>query len=217
MKSLRALKTEALRFIPMIMSSISVHRFRVWSKALVFILLSNVAAPAIFADDTIIGYASAPEPVKVDSAEMKMKKGFGTQFWLTTDDHVFLNWAPGGMQNLVPVKQVRRGTPIYLAIFFVNPAVGSRTNADGLATPFSSVEYRWGVEKPDGTKIAIPKPIHGWGGVKPTAATIQLADGRPCLTLDVMDPPGYYTFHVQVHDAVSGTDIDLERAVVLKE
>ena len=203
------------------MRPVSVDRFAVILRGClrtqVFFLLWIIAPLAVFAGDTIIGYANAPAPVKVDFSEMKTSKGFGAQFWLTSEDSIFLNWIPNAMKNLNPVKQVRWGTPIYLAIFFVNPATGRRTDGDGREIHFSSIEYRWGMEKPDGTKVAISKPICGWGGAAPARTMIQLANGCPCVTLDVIDPPGYYTFHVQVHDDVSGNDIELERTVLLKE
>jgi len=179
-----------------------------------WVLLASMQAHGA---DAIVGSLYCPEPIKVSSEDLVSKKGFSAQFWTINDEHLFLNWAPGGLANLYPVKEIKRMTPIYLAIFFESPGDRLIVNQAGDEMKISDVIFHWAVVRPDGTMHSVFGPISAWNGDAPPTRTLQLIANRPSLVFQANDPAGRYTVHVLVRDNVRKVDIDLERPLVLRD
>ena len=119
--------------------------------------------------------------------------------------------------NLIPVKEITRNTPLYLAIFFINPANRKSVDASGDEVRVTDVVYRYAVVRPDSTKQFVSKSMVAWDLTTPPSRTMQIVQGRPSINFQVIDPPGIYTIYVVVRDNIRNIDIELHRTVLLKE
>ena len=167
--------------------------------------------------ENLSGSIVCPEPVAINPCTLITKKKFGAQFWITNDDHIFLNWNPGGMWNLFPIKETPRYVPLFFPMFFTNPGFSTTTGANGLPVRLSNVAYFWVVIRPNDTIHSVFGPVQGWDGVSPPLRAVSLANGKPHLTFQIIDPPGRYTIKMFVYDQLREITIELSRTVTLKE
>lgn len=180
-------------------------------------LLATMACLHARGEDPIVGSLYCPDPIKISFSDLISRTGFSAQFWAVNDEHLFLNWSPGGMANLYPVKEVKRMTNIFLAIFFESAGNRVMVNSLGDEMKVSDVTYHWALVRPDGSTHSVYGPISAWSGAAPPSRVLQLVANKPTLMFQPNDPPGRYTVHVLVRDNVRNVNIDLERPLVLRD
>ena len=159
------------------------------------------------------------QQVLVENRHMTIKDGFGAQFWLTDSDRFFLNWVKTDTRNLTPLLAVRRGIPINLAIFIVDPGVKKTLRPDGTIKLQSDITYDFMVFRPDGSAYpaAGGRDITGLTGRPSSQHMVTLLYGKPSWTFDQIDDPGEYTVQVVVHDKIRDVHIPLKRKLWLQE
>ena len=155
--------------------------------------------------------------MQYDPTEFVMVRGFGAQFWVTTEPHIFLNWSPGGVSNLNPVDQVGRGVPRYFPIFFVNPGIRRAMQPTGETILLADVAYQIVILRPNGTIYSNSRERTGWDSIAPPARTTNLIANVPKLVLTQLDPAGIYTVIVFVRDRLRNVEIRMEKRFILKD
>ena len=150
---------------------------------------------------------------------LETKNGFSAQFWVTTDEQVFLTWAKNSsIRNLKPTIEVKRNTPIYLALFLANPGVKSVTSPiNGKVSNLSDVTFDLYIVSPDGTLSVASKQRGAWKGAPPSPGLVTLAKDRGVLNFEAIDPLGEYTIVLVVRDNVRKVDMKLTRKFQLVE
>lgn len=150
---------------------------------------------------------------------METKDGFSAQFWMTTDEQIFSTWArSGAIRNLKPIIQLKRNTPVFLALFMANPGIRSiMAVAGGKPLRSSDVTFDLYIISPNGTLSLANKQRAGWKGEPPAPGLIYLAKDRGVLNFEPIDPLGEYTVVVILHDNVRKMDMKLVRKLELVE
>ena len=93
--------------------------------ALGLLALATASAPADISNPIQAGRNTIGQVTN-----METKDGFSAQFWMTTDEQIFSSWTkPGALRNLKPIDEIKRNTPIYLALFVGPVAPGFATNS----------------------------------------------------------------------------------------
>jgi hypothetical protein len=167
------------------------------------------------------------DSVLIENDELKIRNGFGAQFWVTDSEIFFLNWLRTDIRNLAPVTRTRRNIPLYIAVFVLNPGSHRIKGAKRC-----DVTYDYEVLRPDGGCLDAGKSYIAWASKPPPPAIIELALGNtpaeqtgdkrmmlpyPRVIFGVIDPPGEYIVNVLVHDNVKKVDIALQRKLLLQE
>ena len=158
-----------------------------------------------------------PDEVLVQNDQLKVRDGFGAQFWVTDSQRFFYNWVKADARNLVPVAVTRRDIDLFLAIFIADPGEKRMVRPDGTVKRTSDVSYDFQVLKPDGSLYVQSKSVVGWIGRAPAPHMCQLLSGRSTVTFEVIDPPGEYTVNIKVHDNIKHVEIALQRKIVLQD
>lgn len=149
---------------------------------------------------------------------LETKDGFSAQFWMTTDEEIFSTWArSGAIRGLKPAAQVKRNTPVYLALFLANPGVRSVAVTRDQTHLSSDVTFDLYIISPTGVLSLANKQRAGWKGTPPTPGLVTLAKDRGVLSFEAIDPLGEYTVVVILHDNVRKIDMKLMRKLVLAE
>lgn len=147
---------------------------------------------------------------------METKGGVSAQFWLTSDEQIFSAWTKSGsIRNLKPITEVKRNTPVFLALFLANPGVRRRVLATGKVKSTSDVSFDLFLITPAGSLCLADKQRTAWKGTAPAPQLVYLAKDRGFLGFEAIDPLGEYTVIVIVHDNVQKVDIKLTRKLVL--
>jgi len=181
--------------------------------ALVCFALATSMAPA---DILAPGMASTDTIGQVNSLETV--DGFSAQFWMTTEEQIFTTWAKtGAIRGLKPTIQVKRNTPIYLALFMANPGVRSIARSAGNPDLISDVTFDLYIINPAGALSLANKARVGWSGAPPAPKLVYLAKDRGVLNFEIIDPLGQYTIVVMLHDNVRKADMKLIRKLELVE
>ena len=187
-------------------------------------LLRRFAAIACFALATSMGSADilAPGMVANDAIgqinSLETSDGFSAQFWMTTDEQIFSTWAKSGaIRALKPTIQVKRNTPIFLALFMANPGVRTVVKSATKPVLISDVTFDLYIINPNGSLSLANKARVGWSGTPPPPQLVHLAKDRGMLNFEVIDPTGQYTIVVMLHDNVRKTDMKLVRKLELVE
>ena len=157
----------------------------------------------------------APDAItQINSLETK--NGISAQFWVTTDDQIFLTWSEGAaIRNLKPTLQVKRNTPVYLALFLANPGVRTVIRTVGKPRYLSDVTFDMYTLNPNGVLTLAYKQRIGWKGTPPAPGLVYLAKNRGVLNFEAIDPLGEYTVVMMVHDNIRKVDIRLVRKLKL--
>ena len=168
--------------------------------------LADILTPGMKANDAVS---------QINSLETR--DGFSAQFWMTTDEQIFSTWAKtGAIRGLKPTLQVKRNTPIYLALFMANPGERSMEKTP-TAKPrmVSDVSFDLYIINPGGALSLSNKQRTGWKGTPPSPGLVYLAKDRGVLNFEAIDPLGEYSIVLVVHDNVRKTDIRLIRKLEL--
>ncbi|MEI7958674.1 MAG: hypothetical protein WCI40_06165, partial [Verrucomicrobiota bacterium] len=166
---------------------------------------ADIMTPGMIASDSI-GSINSLETVD----------GFSAQFWMTTDDQIFSTWAKtSAIRNLKPTIQVKRNTPIYLALFMANPGVRILSSLGGKSNTTSDVSFDLYIINPSGTLSLANKQRIGWRGVPPSPGLVYLAKDRGVLNFEVIDSLGQYSIVVVIHDNIRRVDMKLTRKLEL--
>jgi len=140
-----------------------------------------------------------------DTSNMKSKKGFGAQLYLTQNAQFFDDWNKPGTPNLTELKnnRVRRKAPLFSAILFVDPGTDSKGSVD--------VTYDIVIRKPDGSIYGEQQDFVGLKGRSVVPAhSLQLAKERMGIQIDSQDPSGTYTVEITVHDHIKKVELPLK-------
>ena len=150
---------------------------------------------------------------------LETKNGFSAQFWMTTDEQIFLTWAKSGsIRNLKPVIQVKRNTPIFLALFIANPGVKSIVSpVTGKISTSSDVTFDLYIISPKGSLSLASKQRSAWKGNPPSPGLVYLAKDRGVLNFEAIDPLGEYTVVLVLRDNARKVEMKLSRKVELTE
>ena len=150
---------------------------------------------------------------------LETKNGFSAQFWMTTDEQIFLTWAKSGsIRNLKPVIQVKRNTPIFLALFIANPGVKSMVSPiTGKISTSSDVTFDLYIISPNGSLSLASKQRSAWKGNPPSPGLVYLAKDRGVLNFEAIDPLGEYTVVLVLRDNARKVEMKLSRKVELTE
>jgi len=168
---------------------------------------ADILSPGMISTDTI-GPVNSLETVD----------GFSAQFWMTTDEQIFTTWArTGAIRGLKPTIQVKRNTPIYLALFMANPGVKNVATMSGKPNFISDVTFDLYIINPAGSLSLANRQREGWRGIPPSPGLVYLAKDRGVLNFEVIDPLGQYTVVVVIHDNVRKVDMKLTRKLELVE
>jgi hypothetical protein len=166
---------------------------------------ADILAPNMNVKDTI---------GRVDS--MHTEGGLTAQFWLTSDEQIFSGWArTGAIRDLKPTVQVKRNTPLFLALFLVDPGVRTILGAGGKPTRNANVSFDLYVINPNGVLCLANKARVAWKGEPPPPGLINLARDRGVISFEAIDPLGQYTVIVIVHDNIRHIDMKLSRRLEL--
>ena len=185
-------------------------------KKLVFLWLCALGAGTAQADILSPGMFSKDTIGQVGS--METKGGFSAQFWMTTDEQIFTTWAKSSaIRNLKPNIEVKRNTPIFLALFMANPGIRNAAKQGEPPRPVSNVTFDLYVINPAGTLTLADKQRMGWRGTAPSPGLVYLAKDRGVVSFEAIDPAGEYTIAVIIHDNVRKVDIKLMRKLQLLE
>jgi len=182
--------------------------------ALGLLALATASAPADISNPTQAGRNTIGQVTN-----METKDGFSAQFWMTTDEQIFSSWTkPGALRNLKPIDEIKRNTPIYLALFVANPGAKGPTNPGAKqSTATSDVTFDLYVVNPSGALSVAYKQRPGWKGLSPSPGLVYLAKDRGTLNFEAIDPLGEYAVVVIIHDNVRKADIKLTRKLTLVE
>ena len=180
--------------------------------ALALFALVTGRAPA---DILTPGMDAAESLVEITS--LKTQNGFSAQFWMTTDEQIFTSWAKTGeIPGLKPSLELKRNTPIYLALFMANPGVRKVVNAKSKKGNLSSdVTFDLYIVSPGGVLSLATRKRVGWKGAPPSPGLVFLAKDRGVLDFEAIDPLGEYTIVLVVHDNIRKTDMKLTRRLAL--
>lgn len=150
---------------------------------------------------------------------METKDGFSAQFWLTSDEQIFVGWMKTGMmRSLKPISEVKRNTPVYFALFLANPGIRRVVKVNNLkAKCTSDVTFDLFLITPAGNVCLADKQRVAWKGTPPAPELVYLAKDRGVISFEAIDPLGEYTVVVVLHDNVRKVDIKLIRKLTLTE
>ena len=177
-----------------------------------FAIATNMA----FADILTPGMATSDTIGQVNSLETA--DGFSGQFWMTTEEQIFSTWAKtGAIRSLKPSIQVKRNTPVFMALFIANPGVKTVVKASGKANSISDVTFDLYIISPNGTLSFTNKQRTVWRGTPPSPGLVYLAKDRGVLNFEVIDHLGEYAVVVILHDNVRKADLKLTRKLELVE
>jgi len=147
---------------------------------------------------------------------METSDGFSAQFWITTDEQVFVSWSQNtAIRELKPITEVKRNTPVYLALFMANPGVRRKSMSATSGRKISDVTFDLFIINPNGTLTLSNKQKVGWRGLPPAPQLVYLAQDRGTLNFETIDPLGEYTIVLIVHDNVRKVDMRLIRTLKL--
>lgn len=147
---------------------------------------------------------------------METKEGLSAQFWMTTDEQIFTTWArSGAIRNLKPTIQVKRNTPVFLALFLANPGIRTIMLPGNKPRSTSDVTFDLYVISPNGTLSLANKQRSAWKGEPPSPGLINLAKERGVLSFEAIDPLGEYSIVVILHDNIRKLDMKLGRKLDL--
>ena len=150
---------------------------------------------------------------------LETKNGVSAQFWMTTDEQIFLTWAKSSsIRNLKPTIQVKRNTPVFLALFLANPGVKTVVApVSGKINSSSDVTFDLYIISPNGSLSLANKQRVAWKGTPPSPGLVFLAKDRGVLNFEVIDPLGEYTIVLVLRDNVRKVDMKLSRKLELVE
>ena len=203
--------------------------FKLLTVAGLLILLASLAVAVVY--KTVRG-AKTPPPLPQTNLSSPMlptsdtiglvnnletKNGFSAQFWMTTDEQIFLTWEKSGaIRSLKPSIQIKRNTPIFLALFMANPGVKSIVSPlTGATRSRSDVTFDLYLISPNGTLALADTQRVGWRGSPPSPGLVYLAKDRGSISFEVIDPLGEYTVVLIIHDNVRKVDMKLARKLDL--
>jgi len=147
---------------------------------------------------------------------LETKNGLSAQFWMTTDEEIFSTFSrSGAIRGMKPVIQVKRSTPVFLAIFLANPGVRSVTIGTDQTLLSSDVTFDLYLVSPAGVLSLANKQRSAWKGTPPTPGLVTLAKDRGVLNFEAIDASGEYTVVVILHDNVRKIDMKLARKLEL--
>ena len=190
-------------------------------KSLLIVLFAALfGVPFVLAASTPAGdedFFSA-DPKITNNEELATKDGFGAKFCLTDNEQFFLSWIPSEANNLNPVQKVQRHTPLFIALFFVDPgSIRLPTVVGRRPMVKTDVNYDFEVRRPDGSLYGEGKRLVAWSGRPPPLHALQLARTRTTITFEVIDPPGWYTINLIVRDDVRKVAVGLRRKILVEE
>jgi len=167
---------------------------------------ADILSPGMEANDTV-GLIKS----------LETRNGFSAQFWMTTDEQVFLTWAKSSsIRSLKPTIQAKRNVPIFLALFLANPGVKSVVApVSGRINNSSDVTFDLYIISPNGALSLANKQRVAWKGTPPSPGLVFLAKDRGVLSFEVIDPLGEYTIVLVVRDNVRKVDMKLSRKLEL--
>ncbi len=176
-------------------------------------------ATTCYPDTNYAGPIAKPDEVMLNNSQMKVKNGFGAQFWITDNEAFYLNWMKEDVRNLNSVVLTKRNQPLFLVLFVSNPGelVQPPAKLGGASSRTCDVTYDFDVLKPDGKSYGSGKGISGLKGEAPAPGLVHLVNGRITINFEAIDPPGIYTIGINVHDNVKMVSIELERKIMLQE
>ena len=185
-------------------------------KLLVLIFLAFLSASSVQADILSEGQKARDTIGRVNS--LQTQDGFSAQFWLTTDEQIFSTWTkPGAIRDLKPATQVKRNTPIYLALFIASPGMRNASKSTTKVNLVSDVTFDLYIISPNGSVSLAYKQRSGWKGNSPSPGLVYLAKDRGTLSFEAIDPLGEYSVMLILHDNVRKTDLKLTRKLELVE
>jgi len=148
---------------------------------------------------------------------METKDGFSAQFWMTPDEQVFYAWAKSGsIRNLKTTLQVKRNTPVFLALFLANPGIKSViAPLSGQINTSSDVTFDLYIISPNGTLSLASKQRVAWKGTPPAPGLVFMSRDIGTLNFEAIDPLGEYTIVIVIRDNVRKMDMKLSRKLVV--
>ncbi|MEI6494227.1 MAG: hypothetical protein WCO94_16905 [Verrucomicrobiota bacterium] len=170
-------------------------------KITVLLLVAILLGASLHGEDST-AWRRDGKPVD-DTSNMKSKKGFGAQLFLTQSPKFFEDWNKPGTPNLNMLEKAQRNVPLYSIVLFVDPGTDSKGSVD--------VTYDMVIRKPDGSIYGEQKNAVGLKGrfVVP-AHDLQLAQERMGIQIDSQDPSGTYTVEVTVRDHIKKAELLLK-------
>lgn len=144
-----------------------------------------------------------------DTGNMKSKKGFGAQLWLTEDAKFFDTWQKPAPPTLRVRAEAHRGVPLLTTIIFLDPGVDSRG--------FANVTYDLIIRKPDGKIYGSFKNLVGWKSKYPALPhTLQLGQGYAGIIIEPHDSAGKYMVEAIVRDKIKRVQLSLQHSFAVK-
>ena len=189
-------------------------------KALLLILTAALTAPWLFAAEPSQNDSVFPSVPKLHiDEELVQKDGFSARFSLIDDEQFFLTWMPGSSACLPNVTKAKRNRPVYVSIFFADPAVRSIRSLVNpkKSTITTDITFDFEVRKADGSYYGGGKALQGWSGRPPSFHMVQLARTHAEIKFEAIDPVGMYTIDVIVRDNIRKVAIALERKILLED
>ena len=181
-------------------------------KTLTFLLAFCLPLTAVRAD------LLAPSRTTIQSVNLQTVSGFSAQFWMTEDEHLFTGLErSSALRQLKQTTQVKRRTPVYMALFFANPGIRVTPILNRRPHTYSDISFDFYVVNPLGELITVQRGLNAWRGNPPPPGLTHLARDRSSITFEAIDAPGEYTVIVVVHDNVRRVDIKLTRRLELLE
>ena len=186
-------------------------------KKIASLLFYALATASVPADILSPDMASTDALGQINS--METRNGFSAQFWLTTDEQIFLNWSKtGAIRNLKPALQVKRNIPVYLPLFMANPGVKSTVSlSTGKVVSNSDVTFDVYLLSPGGVLSLANKGRVAWKGTPPPAGLATLVTDRGALNFEAIDPLGEYTIVLVIRDNVRKVELKLSRKLEVVE
>ena len=173
-------------------------------KIPLYFLIAALCGASLLGDDST-AWRKNGKPDVVDTPNVKSKKGFGAQLFLTQNAQFFVDWNKQETPSLITLKNDKalRNVPLFTVIFFVDPGTDSKGSVD--------VTYDMVIRKPDGSIYGEQKNAVGLKGkyVVP-AHDLQLAHERMGIQIDNQDPSGTYTVEVTVRDHIKKVELPLK-------
>lgn len=185
-------------------------------------LLTQLAAAALCALSIVPARADILSP-NMDAKDtigmvnsLETKEGFSAQFWLTTDEEIFSAFSrSGAIRGMKPTIEVKRSTPVFVALFLANPGVRSVVIGNDQALLSSDITFDVYSISPGGILSLASKQRSAWKGAPPTPGLVTLAKDRSALSFEAIDASGEYTIVVILHDNVRKIDMKLSRKLTL--
>lgn len=138
------------------------------------------------------------------------KDGFGVMMHLTSEYQAFLNaWNGPTPPHVSTTEEVTRERPVNAMLLFS----GCRAAPDGNCNVTAKIT----VIAPNGSRYGDILEAQAWDGPPGPQYAMQLAKVSLGFKLDPEDSLGIYMIKATVTDAVAGTSVEVEKAVVAKQ